>query len=327
MIGVENSGIVDGGEELQQQAQNLVDVDKTRYIRKDVKGGFITNQAEIKYYNQIEQIDVYDNLLLGDFQTSGDYTIDDGIKRELLAVKKYYESAFGNNMFCVSACDVGGFGNLEFSVQFQKDMPKQGYATAKLCVLETIDRANGYYQNTNTAFVASYVAIDGPSFEADALAKFNISAKKEGGLLFTEKSENLQKIIARKNDLLAKKAQIMPHLDKFCKRVVDKKLKALKESKIGEPIIDEFEQERQTVSKYFINSEMAGYSRYLNQMLDGVLDNHSEEILQDIKLKAQINEANSSFVDELNGKREQNAQKIVAEDKIEKQFKEDIKDM
>jgi hypothetical protein len=49
-------------------------------------------------------------------------------------------------------------------------------------------------------------------------------------------------------------------------------------------------------------------------MLDGVLDNHSEEILQDVKLKAQINEANNAFVDELNGKKvDESAKKMQTE--------------
>ena len=295
-------------QDMQKIVDNSADLDKPKYIRKDVKGGFLTNASEIKYYNQIEQIDVYDNLLLGDFEKNGEYKIDTDIKRELVGVKKYFVSAFGDTMFCESADNVAHLRPLDFPVKVPPNMPKQGYSTATLNVLETIDRANGYYQNTNTAFVASYSAVDGPSFTTDAFAKFHILHKKEvGGLedkLPTQQFDaEMPFVVARKRKLFAQKKELMPHLDKFCQRVVDKKLKALGQSKIGQKIIDEFNAEGKTISGYFIKAGMEGYARYLNQMLDGVLDNHSEEILQDVKLKAQINEANTAFVDELNGKK------------------------
>lgn len=271
-----------------------------KYIRKDVKGGYLFNESEINYYNQIEQIDVYDNLLLGEWLNNGKYEIDDKIRQELINIPKYYTSAFADNMFCETYEKIGEFGKLEFAVKIQNNVPKKGYITATLSILEDIDRANGYYQNTNTGFVDSYTALDAPSFVVDCYAKFHIYQKKEDGLV-SKKHAEVDHILARKRSLLSKKEKLMPKLDGYFKKVVDKKMKALKSSKTGQKIIDEFYGEGATITGFFIKEGMPGYSRYLNQMLDGVLDLHNEEVLQDVKLKASINEANNSFVREING--------------------------
>ena len=286
-------------ENIEVENQQLLQ-DKPKYIRKDTKGGFLFNESEIKYYNQIEQIDVYDNLLLGDWLKDGTYKIDDAIRQELVNISKYYTSAFGDNMFCETYDKIGDFGKLEFAIKIQNNVPKKGYITATLSILEDIDRANGYYQNTNAGFVTSYSELDTPSFIVDCYAKFHIYQKKEDGLISKEHAE-IDHILARKKELLDKKQKLMPKLDGYFKNVVDKKMRALKNSQVGQKIIDEFYGEGATITGFFIKDGMPGYSRYLNQMLDGVLDVHSEEILQDIKLKASLNEANNSFVNELNG--------------------------
>ena len=106
-----------------QLEKKEITADKPKYIRKDTKGGFLFNESEIRYYNQIEQIDVYDNLLLGDWNNkSGEYKLEEGIRKELLKMPKYYTSAFGDNMFCESYDSIDQFGKLEFSVKIQIDL-------------------------------------------------------------------------------------------------------------------------------------------------------------------------------------------------------------
>lgn len=278
-----------------------------KYIRKDTKGGFLFNESEIKYYNQIEQIDVFDNLLLGEWNKFGEYKLDEMIKKELINIPKFYTSAFGDNMFCEAYDQIADFGKLEFSVKIQNNVPKQGYITATLNVLEKIDRANGYYQNTNAGLVDTFVDLDTPGFVTDCFKKFNIFQKKEDGLI-NRKQPEIDAIVERKNHLFAQKQKLMPKLDVFFKKLVDKKIKALKDSKVGQEIIDKFYGDGTTITGFFIKDGMPGYSRFLNQMLDGVLDNFCERVLNDIKLKASINEANNSFVSEINGGSKQQIQ-------------------
>ena len=290
-----------------------------KYIRKDVRGGYLFNESEIKYYNQIEQIDVYDNLLLGDWLKNGEYKIEEPIKNELVAIPKYYTSAFGDNMFCETYDAIAEFGKLEFSLKIENNKPENGYITATLNLLEDIDRANGYYQNTNTGFVDSYVAKDTPSFVADCFAKFNIYQKKEDGFL-KKANSSIDLIVARKRELSELKQKLMPKLDVFFKKLVDKKMNALKNSQVGQKIIDEFYGKGATITGFFIKDGMPGYSRYLNQMLDSILDLHSEEILNNVKLKASLNEANNSFVNELNGEKTQiKEEKVIKQPKVEKE--------
>ena len=133
-----------------------------KYVRPDVQGGFLYNKDEIDYYKQAQQVDVIDNLMLGDFNKKGAYVMDKGIIDELVKLTKIYQYSFGSTTFCQSAIDVGGYGYIDFAIKMRSNKA-EGTVSASLQVLETIDRANGYYQNTNSATIALHTFFQEPT--------------------------------------------------------------------------------------------------------------------------------------------------------------------
>ena len=258
-----------------------------RYARADVQGGFIYNKSEIDYFRQTQAVDVMSNLMLGDFNKKGNYVINQGIIDQLVKVKKVYQYSFGSTTFCQSVNDIGGFGKIDFAIKIRN--AQNGVATATLQLLETIDRANGYYQNTNTASIAVYQAKDSNSFIVDMLKYFNVVSKKDEGFLKKDKNEeDVDLIIARKQyeDLLKKGSA--ERLDALNKNLYEKRIKALGKSVVGKKILAELNGEMYKINGWFLKEGMPGYYRYLNQILDGLIERRSAEVLQDVALTATL---------------------------------------
>ena len=274
----------------------MEDKKEERYIRSDVQGGYLYNKSEIDYFKQSQAIDVMNNLLLGDFNEKGNYVLNKAMVVQLVKMVKIYQYSFGSTTFCQSMSDVAGYGKIDFAVKMRNNS-QNGTITATLQLLETIDRANGYYQNTNTAPIAIYTAPESNTYIVDMLKFFNIVSKKEEGLLKKERDneEDIALIVARKKFEEQQKALHLPNIDELNKQLYEKRLKLLAKSVIGKKIIEEFGKESYKINGWFVKEGMSGYYRYLNQVLDGLIELHSAEVLQDVALKAALNKANESF--------------------------------
>ena len=257
-----------------------------RYARADVQGGYIYNKSEIDYFKQTQAVDVMSNLMLGDFNKKGVYVIDKGIIDQLVKVKKVYQYSFGSTTFCQSAQDIGGYGKIDFAIKMRNNTQNKT-VTATLQLLETIDRANGYYQNTNTAAISVYTAPESNHYIVDMLKFFNVVSKKEEGFLRKEKDEeNVDLIIARRKFEEMIKNNSLDKLDGINKSLFEKRIKLLQKSEVGKKILAKFNSETYKINGWFLKEGMPGYYRYLNQVLDGLLEVHSAEVLQDVALTA-----------------------------------------
>lgn len=279
-----------------------------RYVRPDVQGGYLYNKSEIDYFKQSQAVDVMNNLMLGDFNEKGNYVLNKAMVMQLVKMVKIYQYSFGSTTFCQSMSDVGGYGKIDFAVKMRNNA-QNGTVTATLQLLETIDRANGYYQNTNTAPIAVYTAPESNTYIVDMLKFFNIISKKEEGLLKKERDdeEDIALIIARKKFEEQQKAMHLPSIDELNKQLYEKRLKLLAKSVIGKKILEEFGKESYKINGWFVKEGVPGYYRHLNQVLDGLIELHSAEVLQDVALKAAWNKANESFSQALAGEMKKGA--------------------
>ena len=287
-----------------------------RYARADVQGGFIYNKSEIDYFKQTQTIDVMSNLMLGDYNKKGAYVIDKGIIDQLVKVKKYYQYSFGSTTFCQSANDIGGYGKIDFAIKMRNNSQTK-MVTSTLQLLETIDRANGYYQNTNTATIAVYSAPESNSYIVDMLKYFNVVSKKEDGLLHKDRDEEeVDLIIARKKYEEMLKNGSLDKIESINKSLFEKRLKILSKSAVGKKILAQFNNEQYKINGWFVKEGMPGYYRYLNQILDGLLEVHSAEVLQDVALTAALRKANETAAIEM-GKTMENVQNAAKENVVE----------
>jgi len=92
-----------------------------------------------------DKVDAIRNTLLGSYDDDGNYFISEQIAAELNRLTKLKKTVFNNSIFCVS--NKLGYGEIVFEITFEKNT-KENVAIAKLFVLESVYKVNGYLQNT-----------------------------------------------------------------------------------------------------------------------------------------------------------------------------------
>lgn len=275
---------------LEQQQQ---DAESERYVRRDIEGGYIYNKSEISYYRQVQKLEVANNLMLGDYNQNGVYTLNEDLIKQLIGMTKVYQYSFGSNMFCQSLNDLEGFGKVDFAIKIVKDTPKLGSTTAVLELLEPIDKANGYYTNTNTVQIDIYTAQDSNSFVVDVLKKFNVISKKDAGLIAKKYEESIDLIILRKRYEEMRKNMLSDKVEEIYKNNFNKKLKLLAKSPAGKKILDEFNKQSYKINGWFVKDGMKGYYKTMDELLQSIIDKNKSEVLQDVKLVASLNKLES----------------------------------
>ena len=92
-----------------------------------------------------DKVDAIRNNLLGSYDDDGNYYISTQIAAELKRLTKLKKTVFNNSLFCVS--NKLGYGEIVFEITFEKNT-EENVAIAKLYVLESVYKVNGYLQNT-----------------------------------------------------------------------------------------------------------------------------------------------------------------------------------
>lgn len=281
--------------ELLNDAQNVnidnvvEDNNAERYIRKDSDGGFIYNKSEINYYKEVQKLEIANNLMLGDYNQNGVYTINQELIQQLIQTTKVYQYSFGNNMFCQSLTDIENFGKIDFAIKIVKDQPEVGTTTAILQLLEPIDKANGYYTNTNIAQLDVYSAKDTNTFVVDVLKKYNVVSKKDAGLIAKKHEDSIDLIILRKKFEDMRKNLLDDRVEEIYKNNFNKKLKLLSKSPVGKKILDEFNKQSYKINGWFVKEGMKGYYKTMDELLQSIIDKNKASVLQDVKLAAALN--------------------------------------
>lgn len=261
-----------------------------RYVRRDIEGGYLYNKSEINYFRQVQKLEVANNLMLGDYNQNGIYTLNAEMLQQLIGLTKVYQYSFGSNMFCQSLDDIEGYGKIDFAIKIVKDYPTKGKTTAILELLEPIDKANGYYTNTNTVQIDFYTAPDTNTFVIDVLKRFNIISKKDSGLV-AKKHEDIDLIVARKKYEELRKNLLEEKVEIIYKNNFNKKIKLLSKSPAGKKVLEDFEKQSYKINGWFVKEGMKGYYKTMDELLQSVIEKNKPEILQDVKLVASLNKA------------------------------------
>jgi len=256
------------------------------YLRKDIEGGFLTQESDINYFKRTQFIEVMDNKLLGDFNEQGKYVTSAEIIRELIKLKKIKTYSYGNTVFCQSASNVGGFGRIEFAIKLLTNVD-EAKCVAHLELLENISKANGYFSNTNSVLIATFTSNKYATFAKDCFEAFGVYDTSDGGKI--EDDFEPESIIARKRYLQWLKSQLDSLLINSEKDLLDRRLKALRKSNVGEDIYKEFLEELKKLKGVYIKEQSQSYFRYANDVLDRLIQLRSNEISKDSKLLEELN--------------------------------------
>ena len=123
-----------------------------------------------------ERIDAIENQLLGGYTAEGDYHIPSEIVEELIKMEKIKKSSYDTSIFCVS--NLPGFGEIMFELKTEKS--ENNIILARLYLLETIYKINGYLQNTIRTEIARLETQSEDLIEK-AYDTFNIKVQYDDG--------------------------------------------------------------------------------------------------------------------------------------------------
>lgn len=254
-----------------------------KYRRPDIEGGYIYDKDEIDYYRATQRNDVLDNLLLGDFNMVGAYVINNALVEELIKLNKVYVDAYAKTMFCDS---VRTFGNeqLHFCLNIIKDSPSKGKVTASLELLESIDRANGYYKNTNSALINSCIFEDKSNVNKKIFEYYHIIDSKDVGDEKREKDYEVPNIIRRRKELVRLKELCSATSCRLDKELFQKRISLLMHNPNAKDLLEEFNKQVFYIKDTILDKKNPLYYRHLNQILDGILQQFGNDLKDEKEL-------------------------------------------
>ncbi len=239
-----------------------------KYLRKDYENGYMSDVVLIDYYKKVQEIDVINNLLIGDYNSKGEYVTSKEILNELLAMPKYIVKTFNTNMYLQSNAEIGNFSQLTFMVTVQDGVPKLNMSRASLLLTEEISKCGGYYINTNSVVLDSFEDANDFDFNDKMFKHFNIienTGRKPA------KSEIPLNVLNRKTALSDAKQNLFSSILKAQKEYLSRRLSVLKRFEIGEKILKEYNTRLAEIkTKVASNNPMVVYCQ--NELLDMVLD-------------------------------------------------------
>lgn len=273
--------------------------EEIKYRRPDTEGGYIFDKQDIDYYRATQKHDVVDNLLLGDFNMVGSYVVNNNLIKELVKMQKVYQDTFGKAIFCES---YKTFDNqsIKFRLNILHNTPR-GKVTASLELLEEIERANGYYKNTNSVLIDSQVLSDTKDAEKKIFSLYNLIRKKDDGTVGAKKENEYDfQNIQRRRQMLKQMHNMTLKVDaKLEKELFEKRIKLLKSNPKFATILEEVNRQAFHANGKFLKKDSDLYYRYLNQIIDGAMDMYAYTIQDEIELISAYKNINAQYADKV----------------------------
>ena len=239
-----------------------------KYLRKDYENGFMSDNVLIEYYKKTQEIDVINNLLIGDYNSKGEYVTSKEVLKELLDMPKYILKTFNTNMYLQSNAELGNFNQLTFMVTVQDGVPKLNMSRASLLLTEEVSKCAGYYTNTNSVVLDTFEDINDLDFNDKMFKHFNIV---ENNGRKPAKSDIPLSILNRKTTLNDVKQGLFSAILGAQKDFLTRRLSVLKRYEIGQKIVKEYSG-RLTEIKIKLASNDPQFIYCQNELLDMILE-------------------------------------------------------
>ena len=304
--------VLEKTESLTESNENNQQPEVLNYKRVDVDGNTISNSEDIEYFKTIQATDIVDNCMLGDFDNKGNYVVQKHIVDAIVKMKKVYISAFEKSIYCESVKEFDNYGKINLRLRIVPNTPTEGYTTAVLELLETVNKVNGYFINTN------HVTLLGAQFKGEENIEkifkfFNIVDITDGvddGAL-KENNQDVIDIVNRINYLLMVKEGQKKFMAKYQKDLYNKKIQLLSKSKTGAPLLEDFNKEYFYVLSKFTNKENPDFYKHLNQLLDAIIERNIDFIKEDKNLMKDLRSLQSAQAKLFNGVNERLKSELV----------------
>ncbi len=234
-------------------------------------------KEESKSMNDVvtEKINMSVSSLLGSYNADNEYVISDIILDELFKIKKVKRNAYNNLLFCSST--LKNWGTLVFEISFSKNDEKK-IASATLSLLETINKVNGYVQDTVKTEIGNYTDELNNQFVEKVFEYFNITT--EESLVKDPTLENVDIT----NSFIEAKILLEQELTLFAKEGNEElyetyfnsryNLLVAQNTEFSLAVLKQFESEYNKIKEFFLKGENKNY-KSLSELLD--------KAIQDVK--------------------------------------------
>lgn len=223
-----------------------------------------------------ENVDVIQNKLLGDYNSDGEYTIEQRITNELVKLKKKEKESYNSDIFCTAKTAKGDVIDFKISIKYNQ---KNKQDIAILEVLEGVAKQGGKSVNIIQTTIAKYVGKDTKDFRDKALQYYNVETESNKGRDVKEIDED--NINSRK-DFLAKLDEVSYNeINKAYKEYYNTRVKTLKrgQNTYSKDLLDMLKNDiSDPVTAMFFKDEKykLGYNyKAMNEVLDNAVEYYS----------------------------------------------------
>lgn len=283
---------------------------KETYFNRDTME-ILTDSLDISYYKNLQQDEIVDSFLLGEFDSLGNYIINKDILLELVAVKKTIKES-KENRYILSAKVKEGFDNFVFTLQIDDEGSQK---IAALRLIENDTKPNGVKEILKTS-IGRYKDDNDVYFMTKVKKIFNIvEGEAEGKDL---NNEEFLKIVLKKLQIFKTLKKHEGEFEENAKNYIESVVAILKNNpgKFSEYVL----------RKYGIMlddmKELIGKPKYyktIKMKLDKLI-NESKKVIKDTAVNALIDEARKQFLDKC-----QNTKKAIFEVKVEAKKENKVK--
>lgn len=266
-------------------------MEKNEYINFQ-KEMMTVSDAEIEKQNLVEQ--VIDNLLLGDFNESGNYVLDSSIVAELIAIPKIVYKDLGNFKFCHSFKKFENLGYINFAIDVTKNSETH-QAIAVLVLIEKICDVKNLLEKNNAISIARFVGIGNENFIKRVYRYFNIfNADEIPGVEHIENNKDIDfyNITERIRFLNSLNNLIAPYMNRLERETFKRKEEALEYNELGQSIVDEFGQKLKIIPKNILEQDKPDYYKKVNKLLNVSLKANALKINNNPSLRQSIKNVN-----------------------------------
>ena len=287
------------------KAETITEPDVEKYVRKDSETGFTEDKQEISRLRATHKYDMVANNLLGEFSIDGHYSIEPHIMAELIAMPKYIVE--NKNGVITASAEYKDGTLFSFTISAPQKLP-DGSALCVLKLNETIEKANGYIQDTISTVVGSYCFKFDEHYDARRMIVFNLREKKEEDAKQRTPTTNIDLRLAYLQEVREASFDLYEKLEES---YFSKRLQVLNELPNGAVVLSEFKKEREKIGKYFLTGRRK--FRAMNELLTSVLESKvGESLMSNPQFLATMGALNNKYY----GVTEKISEKINANNKV-----------
>ncbi len=287
-------GEVVSREEIEAVEGNTKEVEETTNFENNLDTGEFAEIEESDVLSELSQDLLYRdtifNDLLGEFDNSGDYSVDEAIMQELIDMPKKIDY--------IDEEGIHARGFMEDRVyNFLVSKPVEevgGNAYSFLKIDETIDRMAGFAVDTKTTIIATYEYTFDEFYQDNLRKVFNLKEYESDDTGEEGRAYRAENIKKRYEMLYAMREVSSEHYERLEEIYFNQRMLLLGMDPEMMVIMAEFSKRRTKLDAYFMISQRRFF--FMNQLLDQVLILY-EENLSKHELQAKLKELDVKFIE------------------------------